>query len=706
MSGVGNLKSYYWRVGSKTQKVWSNVRKFTARHISPTTTKLAVAGDIGSFTHSKEVVAALARRTDLAAYVTCGDLSYSTLSPKMTPIQARNDNWGILHQKVLSKFPQVPVFGNHDMYDNHGAVYDHRYNVHVSPSKLKQHYFSMVIGGIHLAVIDNMFDQSASSPMVAWLKDDLAAAKAKRDAGKIQHIVVTGHYPLYSNGLWTSVIKVLEPIMVAYGVDVYVCGHVHEYQRTYPLNNQGVIVQSSKTTYKNPKGVVHVTVGTGGIPLDGKPDNTPLRKYQVMKSKAHYGYLLLTSKKSGDLLVQFVDIKDVVRDSFVVSHFTATVKMAAPGVKRQSEDGSTAAPLADEPEVNNEEETTETTEEETIETTEETTETTEEETVASDETATETEENNDTEEQTLDDEEQETFDESEVVEESGPEDESLDFGDKFGDAHDNLGWVAKNEDHVESTECFSFNFNTWELAVPHVGVYEAKVELYGTFEDPESIVLSVEGDLVKASQLTQDGERYVATVAVAVNDGRLTLSSPSSEGALCGVSVHVAQGTVVNVDIDPLAPSAYGFDDTTDDSDAFVVNKETVTKGFAKMTGHDESRFVVISVEPKKDSSLLTANILIRDLPTDADLTVSDSLAEFAALSGDSFWQRSGLQIQRMEVGHSKALPKAAQISLLTVGCVVIVAAVVVIAVVLYRRHKKQQAARQSAEPSLMSAQA
>jgi hypothetical protein len=115
------LKTYHWRVGSKVQKVWSTVRSFTARHISPTVTKVAnltsehfpyvlilqklkkfaVAGDIGSFTHSKTVVAALAKRKDLAAYVTCGDLSYSTLSPKMTPIQARNDNWGILHEKVL-----------------------------------------------------------------------------------------------------------------------------------------------------------------------------------------------------------------------------------------------------------------------------------------------------------------------------------------------------------------------------------------------------------------------------------------------------------------------------------------------------------------------------------------------------------------------------------------------------------------------------
>jgi hypothetical protein len=74
---------------------------------------------------------------------------------------------------------------------------------------------------------------------------DLAAAKQKRDSGLIQHIVVSGHYPLYSDTQWTNAITVrhsarmflheknltsaffqtIEPIMIRYGVDVYICGH-------------------------------------------------------------------------------------------------------------------------------------------------------------------------------------------------------------------------------------------------------------------------------------------------------------------------------------------------------------------------------------------------------------------------------------------------------------------------------------------------
>lgn len=119
ISGVKNLKTYFYRVGSKTQKEWSGVKTFTAQHIHPHITKvsesaksnlgltaelfnshyqLAISGDLGSYPDTSQfVVDVLSKRKDLGAYVTCGDLAYAGQNTK------RNDPWGIMNQKVLGK---------------------------------------------------------------------------------------------------------------------------------------------------------------------------------------------------------------------------------------------------------------------------------------------------------------------------------------------------------------------------------------------------------------------------------------------------------------------------------------------------------------------------------------------------------------------------------------------------------------------------
>jgi len=217
ITGVTNKEKIFYRVGSTTEKRWSSVRNFTALHINPTVTKIAISGDLGSYPNSSQhVVNIIYKQHDLGAYVTCGDLAYAGRNTK------KNDKWGIMNSKLLSHVPQVPVYGNHESYDNKGVPFDRRYNVHMEPSNPSKHWFSLNIGGIHLTVIDNMYDQSATSDMIKWLDTDLASARAQRNAGTIQHIVVTGHYPLYSTVRWLPVIKVIEPIMVKYGVDVYV----------------------------------------------------------------------------------------------------------------------------------------------------------------------------------------------------------------------------------------------------------------------------------------------------------------------------------------------------------------------------------------------------------------------------------------------------------------------------------------------------
>jgi hypothetical protein len=72
---------------------------------------------------------------------------------------------------------------------------------------------------------------------MGWLEKELAAAAAARAAGTVSWIIVGGHRPIYSRvacdaaGTPTAEAAALraavEPLLLKYGADVYVCGHEH-----------------------------------------------------------------------------------------------------------------------------------------------------------------------------------------------------------------------------------------------------------------------------------------------------------------------------------------------------------------------------------------------------------------------------------------------------------------------------------------------
>jgi hypothetical protein len=51
----------------------------------------------------------------------------------------------------------------------------------------------------------------------------------------------------------------LEPLLSAYGVDMYFTGHIHMYERSLPVMKSKV-----EHSYANPRGVVHINTGNSG----------------------------------------------------------------------------------------------------------------------------------------------------------------------------------------------------------------------------------------------------------------------------------------------------------------------------------------------------------------------------------------------------------------------------------------------------------
>eukprot|EP00040_Diaphanoeca_grandis_P037041 m.239430 g.239430 ORF g.239430 m.239430 type:complete len:515 (+) comp33745_c3_seq3:1506-3050(+) len=104
---------------------------------------------------------------------------------------------------------------------------------------------------------------------LAWLEKDLQAANLNRD--KVPWVIAHGHRDIYCTtgddsdcnapGDAGKVRSDLEPLFHKYGLDLWINGHEHNYERTYPLY-QG---QSDRSNI-NPKATIYIVTGAAGSP--------------------------------------------------------------------------------------------------------------------------------------------------------------------------------------------------------------------------------------------------------------------------------------------------------------------------------------------------------------------------------------------------------------------------------------------------------
>lgn len=150
------------------------------------------------------------------------------------------------------------------------------------------------------------------SVQLAWLKSDLQRV----NRSSTPFVIVGQHRPFYSSIL-TDIIpgmqglpemagmrKVLEPVLIEHGVDIVLCGHFHQYERSCPLVDGKC----------NAKGPVYMTVGNAGpdnyVPWGLKPHWAITRSYEhgvatfkvLNKTTLH---VLQTSVQTGTTLDDF-----------------------------------------------------------------------------------------------------------------------------------------------------------------------------------------------------------------------------------------------------------------------------------------------------------------------------------------------------------------------------------------------------------------
>ena len=128
--------------------------------------------------------------------------------------------------------PFHAVLGNHDIRTGNGDP-----QVAYKPFGMKGRWYTLRQGPVEFFMLDTNMNAPWQSQL-PWLKSVLAASTAPWK-------VVVGHHPIYSAGLYgddPNAIARLTPLFAKYGVQLYINGHEHNYERTKAINGTTYLI--------------------------------------------------------------------------------------------------------------------------------------------------------------------------------------------------------------------------------------------------------------------------------------------------------------------------------------------------------------------------------------------------------------------------------------------------------------------------------
>jgi acid phosphatase type 7 len=239
---------------------------------------LVGAGDIASCQSSGDEATANLLDSISGTVFTTGDNAYEDGTASEFA-QCYDSSWG--RHKARTK----PTVGNHE-YHTPGAsgYYNYFGSAAGDPNK---GYYSYDLGGWHIISLNSMCENvggcGATSPMVTWLKADLAANPKACTAAYF-------HHPLFNSGSEHGNDPKMRPswdALYVAGAEVVLNGHEHVYERFAPQTPGGAADAS--------QGIREFVVGTGGkshFPFGTIQPNSQVRNDDtngVLKLTLHSG---------------------------------------------------------------------------------------------------------------------------------------------------------------------------------------------------------------------------------------------------------------------------------------------------------------------------------------------------------------------------------------------------------------------------------
>ena len=260
LTGMNPDTKYYYSIGTATQQVEGDANNFfTTAPASNTTRKLRIAafGDCGRNDNNFQSGSLSAYRNYVGEspaeiMLLLGDNAYSN----GTDTEYQSNFFNVYSGNILKNHVLFPAPGNHDYAQSSARQADKNipyYSMFTVPANAEcggvasgtEAFYSYNWGNIHFLSLDSYGTETANAyrlwdtlgPQVTWIKQDLEANSAK-------WTVAYWHHPPYTMGSHNSdtesdlvrmrqnFIRILE----RYGVDLILCGHSHDYERSYLLS--------------------------------------------------------------------------------------------------------------------------------------------------------------------------------------------------------------------------------------------------------------------------------------------------------------------------------------------------------------------------------------------------------------------------------------------------------------------------------------
>lgn len=205
--------------------------------------------------------------------------------------------------QLIGRVPVFPVPGN-------GESDLHWYNQYHS-LPLPRHCYSFRFGNAEFFMLDSNRPMAPGSEQYAWLEARLADSTARWKIACHHHPTYSSDEDDYGNSwqgpsqLGDAKVRSVVPLYERYGVDLVFFGHLHSYERSWPVADGRINLQ---------RGVRYIQAGGGGGNLE---DAAPTRSWftkQVHRGH-HYGMLEV---HGDELRFRLVDIEGRLRDMFEV----------------------------------------------------------------------------------------------------------------------------------------------------------------------------------------------------------------------------------------------------------------------------------------------------------------------------------------------------------------------------------------------------
>jgi predicted phosphodiesterase len=293
------------------------------------------AGDWGCNSNTEQTVSNIRSHNSPERVFALGDYSYTS-----TPTC-----WLNIIDPIKSR-TRIAI-GNHEDDSDEG------FSQFMSAFGLPTTYQAFTYGNARIIVMDtDHFSYSVGSNQYNFVISQLQQASQN---SAIRWIIVYFHKEMYTspntcgagncentNSEISNLRNIYHPKFDQYGVDMVFMGHVHNYQRTFPIMydsgspSSPTVTSTASQDYDDPAGAIFVLVGTGGVNFHGLSGKASWVKYQ---QDDRFGAVDLSIENNGYTLAgRYYTNDGVKRDVFKITKTGAAQYTFGPSLTLSGEE--------------------------------------------------------------------------------------------------------------------------------------------------------------------------------------------------------------------------------------------------------------------------------------------------------------------------------------------------------------------------------